>query len=293
LGVSLFLDLNHLFLINPKGGVEDVKSMKDAGFGMIFCNVLDFHPDDWQLVRDRAASLGVVCGPWMRPVDASFSFAREKFHRLVEIADEWDAPSIVNLEKELDGTGDEITGYVSDYMGDRDYAVSMEAWPFAATDWTPFKHAPVLPQIFPQEVEAANRPDDCRKQWWKVGVECCVFTFGTYWGQLPDTFDLLSPYGLYPADSVVFSQWSPEGDHQPCAKQPDPEVPTMPPVDATQARESVCFSAQAWEQTQHDYTPKARLTICRRIAQTANDDKTWNSIRDSILAILDNAGLPK
>src|SRR5262245_19677213 len=149
--------------------------MKQAGFGAIFCNVLDFHPSTWQLVRDRAEALGVVCGPWARPIDSTFSFDVDKFHSLLEVADDWGTPLIVNVEKELDGTGDILTGYIAEQCGERDYAISMEAWPFDSVDWTPFQDFPVLPQIFPHEVEAAKDPYGCRDQWWERGVSCVVF----------------------------------------------------------------------------------------------------------------------
>jgi hypothetical protein len=67
----------------------------------------------------------------------------------------------------------------------------------------------------------------------------------------------------------------------------------MPPVNATQARQAVCFDAQAWEQNEDSYTPLARLTVARRICQEGCNDPKWNSIRDQIVKLLDQQKVPK
>jgi hypothetical protein len=293
---SVFLERNHLFLVNPDGGVEDVAAMKAGGFGAIFCNVLDFDPGEWQLVRDRAAQQGVVCGPWARMIDSGFNFDPSKLDMLLGVADDWGQPAIINVEKELDWSASSLTQYIAEAVVGRDVAFSVECWPFASVDWRPLAEYPFLPQIFPQEVDAAKDPHACRDAWWAAGVRCVVFTFGTYWDIDPETFERLSPYGLYNADNCGndFQRWAAKGTTVACQSQPEPpKEPPMPPVTSTQAREAVCFDAQAWEQNEDAYTPLARLTVARRICSEGNTDPKWNTIRDEIVKLLDDQGVPK
>jgi hypothetical protein len=301
--VSVFLETNHLFLVNPKGGVEDVAAMKAAGFGAIFCNVLDFAPSDWDLIRDRAADLGVVCGPWARMIDAGFNYDPSKLDMLMEVARSWYQPYIINVEKELDYSGGDITNDIAEKVDGDDVAFSVEAWPFSTVDWNPLAKYPFLPQIFPQEVEAAKDPYACRWAWWNAGVRCVVFTFGTYWNQPPSTYDRLSPYGLYTADNVGndFQAWASLGVHQPCQDLPT-EPPPPPdqgggwkvaPINDTEAREAITYAARASIQNYEDDKPKGRVTVCKRIAQLDNTDPKWNSCRDKVVKALDDAGVPK
>lgn len=75
---------------------------------------------------------------------------------------------------------------------------------------------------------------------------------------------------------------------------PTPEDPDMEPVTDQQSREAVVFAVQAAAQNWgSDDKPRARLTVCRRIAQSRNDDAKWNACRDAIVAALDAAGVPR
>lgn len=305
--MSVFLETNHLFLVNPEGGVESVDKMAAAGFRAIFCNVLDFEPWQWETVRQRARNEGIACGPWLRTIDANFAWDVTKLERLIAIADDWDEPFIVNSEKELDWSGAELTTVIADMVGDRDAAISVEAWPFASVDWTPVSHMPVLPQIFPQEVEVAKDPEACRAAWFAAGMRCCVFTFGSYWDQSPDQFDRLTPYGVYTADNCGddFAAWSELGTHEPCsgsASTPEPEPPEPPTeevpdvtahISDEEAREGIVYAARASIQNYENYKPLGRVQVCQRIASAGNTDPKWNSCREQVVAALDEAGVPK
>ena len=179
--MSVFLETNHLFLRNPRGGVEDVQNMKANGFGAIFCNVGDHEPAEWSVVRDRARAANVVCGPWLRTSDESNEFVPNKLLRLIEIADDWDAPYIVNSESELKGSGSDLTEYINRLCSQDEWALSMEPWPFANVDWTPVD-APVLPQCFGPEWGA--KVAEVRSEWRRVGIRCVVPTYASYsgWG---------------------------------------------------------------------------------------------------------------
>jgi hypothetical protein len=216
--MSIFLDTNHLFLRDPQGGPGNIANMKAAGFGAIFCNIGDFLLSDWDHIRERARIAGVVCGPWLRTTTVSNTFSMDKFNYLISTADQWGSPFIVNSEVELKGSGVQLTSMIAERVGDRDVAISMEAWPFWDVDWKPVGHIPMLPQIFPVESEAAKRPDDCKEQWHKFGVKCVVFTFGSYRTQKPTDYKLLSPYGVYTADDCNddFQPWRPTGEGSPC-----------------------------------------------------------------------------
>jgi len=220
---SIFVRTNHLFLRAPDGGVEDVASMGAAGFGAIFCNVGDYPLDRWSIVRERAQAAGVVCGPWLRTAEGgSGDFDPERLGFLIDVADDWRAPLIVNSESELKGTGRDVTSFIADEVGERDAALSMEPWPFANVDWSPVAHLPLLPQIFgPSWAEDA---DDARAEWYRVGMSCVVSTFGSYSGWSPDLYDRLSPYGVYTGDDCGndFARWAALGTRDPYA----PDTPT-------------------------------------------------------------------
>jgi hypothetical protein len=223
--MSVFLDRNHLFLRSSRGGVEDVASMSAAGFTAIFCNIDPnaCAPEDWDLVRDRAQSLGVVCGPWLRTADAHGEFDAGRLDLLIDVADAWGwTPLIVNSEKEIDHTGDDVTGFIAEQVGDRDAAISVEVRPFGAVDWRPLARYPILPQSFPAETGIADPDDVIRANWWAAGVQCVVVTYGTYGGMQPDEFARLTPYGLYTADDCgnQFARWSPVGSTEPCSTVP-------------------------------------------------------------------------
>lgn len=225
LSASVFTNTNHLFLRAPDGGVEDVANMKASGFGAIFCNIGDYPLERWDFIRSRAVSAGVVCGPWLRIAeDGTGAFDPERLGFLIDVADEWGSPLIVNGEAELKGSGDEITTFIADEVKGRDAALSMEPWPFANVDWRPVGHLPILPQIFGDQW--GDDAEAAREEWFRCGVSCVVNTFGTYGGSNPNSYDLLAPYGLYTADDCgnVFAPWSPIGTR-------DPYAPDIPPTN--------------------------------------------------------------
>ena len=224
---SVFLETNHLFLRNPRGGVEGVAEMAAASFGVILCNIGDYPPSDWQVIRDRAKSAGVKCGPWLRTANSSGTFDEARLELLVDTADSWDwAPLVCNSEKEIDHSGSELTSYIANELGDRDAAISMEVRPFGAVDWRPVAKYPILPQNFPAETHIGDTDYAIRENWNAAGCPCVAITYGAYGGMVPDEFARLTPYGVYTGDDCGndFEQWAPLGNCEPCAH----EVPTPP-----------------------------------------------------------------
>jgi hypothetical protein len=219
--MSVFLETNHLFLRAPDGGVEDVANMKAAGFGAIFCNVGDYPPGAWATVRTRASTHQVICGPWLRTSDESNEFSPTKLLHLIEVADRWNAPYIVNSETELKGSGSELTSYINQVCSG-DWALSMEPIPFANVDWYPIK-APVLPQCFGPEF-GGEKTAEVVELWHNYGVRCVVPTFGTYSEWQPSLYNLLEPFGLYTADDCGnnFAPWEGVGQLNPCEEAPVP-----------------------------------------------------------------------
>src|SRR5580765_822218 len=232
---SIFLDTIHLFLRAPDGGVDNVAAMKAAGFGAVFCNIGDSPPDTWRTVREAASASGVVCGPWLRTTTPSNAFSVDKLDLLIACADAWGhVPFIVNSESELKGSGSELTKLIAEKVGNRDAGISVEAWPFSDVEWWYLNKHPVLVQIFPQEGGApARQPDACRSQWYAYGIKCVAFTFGSYWQMDPNTFDRLSPYGVYTADdcSGNYAAWAPKGMREPCQGVQPPFKPNPPEVN--------------------------------------------------------------
>jgi len=228
LAESIFTRTNHLFLRNPRGGVEGVAEMAASGFGAIYCNVGDYPPDEWATIRSRAVAAGVECGPWLRTAEGGTgAFDPERLGFLIDLADEWGTSFIVNTEAEADHSGDEITTFIADEVGGRDAALSMQPWPFASVDWRPVGHLPILPQIFGEQW--GKDAEDARTEWFRQGAQCVVDTFGTYAidgkASTPAMYHRLSPYGLYTADDCGnnFVPWEEAGQREPYP--PDDVIP--------------------------------------------------------------------
>jgi hypothetical protein len=214
--VSAF-DSTFLMLRHPNGGVEDLRAMKEAGYAGVFCNIGDHPPEAWEyIVRPRARALGMYCGPWLHTRQGDGRFAPGKLEALIACADRWGSPLIVNSEKEIDGSGDACTGMIAEEVGDRDAAISMEAWLFnpPSVDWSPVSHLPMLLQIFPQESPPARDPEACKLHAHDCGVECVYFTYGSYGGVRPSLYSLISPFSIYTADDLGgdYAAWRPRGE---------------------------------------------------------------------------------
>jgi len=199
--------------------------MAEHGFTAIFCNIKDFPPSEWSVVRKNASAAKVVCGPWSRMCsgDAGSQYDRAFLDRLVACADEWRAPFIVNGESEVDGRN-EVVEEIVKVCGARDWAFSTLPTPFWDNDWTLLADIPVLPQCFGQSYADAY---EVRRQWQARGVRCVVATFGTYSGWTPELYPLDAPYGLYTADDCGnnYAPWGLTGSCQPCAGAPAPQPP--------------------------------------------------------------------
>jgi hypothetical protein len=194
--------------------------MKKAGFGAIFCNIGDYLPSDWDVVRERAKAAGVVCGPWLRTNSTEPpEFDPAKLEYLIEIADSWEwAPLIVNSEKEIDHTDDDITGFIAQEVGDRDAAISSEVRPYQSVDWRPLAKYVALPQNFPAESGMLDTDDMIRENWQRAGFSCVVITYGTYHGMKPTDFLRLDPYGIYTGNDTGgnYEAWGSLGICDPC-----------------------------------------------------------------------------
>jgi hypothetical protein len=204
------------------GGIEDCDRQADAGFKGIFVNIGDYPADQWLTIRQRALNEGMACGPWLRTQAPDGGFSEQRLQHLIEIADEWRSPLIVNCEKELDGTGSDYTKLIAQAVGDRDAALSVEATPFASVDWGPVAYLPVLPQL---NLESGHTDIQAVAPLWRSwGFRCVYPTFGTYGGRLPTDYRLQAPYSLYSADDVGgdYEAWRPTSSgYQGCTDNPD------------------------------------------------------------------------
>lgn len=286
-----------LFLDNPRGGVEDIAyvASKAPWVKTLFLNVRDYDPDEWQTVRARASAAGIRTGPWSPTNDrATGDFSPRHLDDLVSVADEWrDSPLIVNPEKDIDGSGSEITAYMARNLGGREAAFSVQAWPFDSVDWRPLRSYPILPQIFPAESEAAKDPARCKARWHERGAELVYFTFGTYGGMRPSDFALQAAYSLFPGDPVLATYslelWQPRSS----GFDPTSGATVPPPPNAAQLAPAYLARigelAREWEELEPSSTPLARLTIIRRIAESTGPE--WNASRQAIAIALDGAGV--
>jgi hypothetical protein len=227
--MSVFKEECFLFLRAPDGGVEDLQAMKTAGFGGVFCNIGDYPAAAWEkIIRPRALSLGMFCGPWARTADAASKWDPNRLSLIIGCADRWESPLVVNSETELNvPNGSEILAALVAAVGDREAALSMEPTPYWDVDWSPVADMVVLPQCFGHDYANA---EGVRDNWHARGVECVFPTFGTYSGWQPTLYPLIAPYSLYTGDDCGnnFKAWSPTGTgYQGCKQSgyipPDPE----------------------------------------------------------------------
>jgi len=228
--VSVF-DQPFLFLRTPGGNVEDLDRMQAAGFRGVFCNVREHEAAEWEVVRRKALARGMFCGPWAHTMNAARAFSFDVLDKIIETADRWRSPLIVNSEKELDNSGSTLTRVIAERVGGRDAAISMQAFLFFSVEWTPVKHLPMLLQIFPAESIAAKDPLGCRERAWNAGCERVYLTFGSYREQHPGLYRLQEPYSVYTGDDCGndYQAWSPTSSGYQATRQVTPNPPPRPP----------------------------------------------------------------
>ena len=213
--------------------MDDLAKQKAAGYGGVFCNIGDASgPDKWATVRKHAREQEMFCGPWLRTADAHTEWDVNRFHFLLDTADAWESPLIVNCEKEIDYTDDDLTSYIVAQIGEREAAMSTEQMPFGAVDWTPLGKAgiPVLPQVFPAETGRGETAEQTRQAWWDRGVQCVYMTYGSYAAKHGDPdaswYVLDAPYSIYTADDCGYdyAAWSPTSHtYEGCRGLPPPD----------------------------------------------------------------------
>lgn len=236
--MSVFLERNHLFARKPSDA-GDPAEMRKAGFGILLCNIGDYPPDEWMDLRDRAMAEGLIVGPWLRTADARNDFVPQKLLFLIDIAELWgDAPFVVNSEKEIDLTGDDITAWIETMIRGLDAAISSEIRPYMSVDWTPLAKFPALPQRFPAEQAVRDDDTEIRRRWYEAGFNCVVITYGSYHGMVPTQFPRLSPYGVYTADDCRnnFMPWQPVGEIEPCKEEDVIRIGSQHGIEATHKR---------------------------------------------------------
>ena len=217
--MSVFKTKSWLYLRNPRGGVEDLDRMQAAGFEGVFCNIGDHTPDEWQTIRGRAGARGMFCGPWARTATAGNAWSPYILDRIIDCAEVWESPLIVNCESEIQGTGTEATGLIAESCAGLDAAIAPEPIPFDNVGWWPCKEMPTLPQIRAENVPSL---DWIIEQWHAYGIDCVFPTYSSWGGDTPGDFPLNAPYGVYTGDDMGgnYAAWSPrEHSYQGCVEQ--------------------------------------------------------------------------
>jgi peptidoglycan hydrolase-like protein with peptidoglycan-binding domain len=206
LAVSVF-DRPGLYLRNPRGGVEDVATMKAGGFSWIAINVGDHAADEWSLVEQRAEASGVTVLPWRRCTNDAH------VNELCDLAQrEYSGSVIVNAEKELD-TGEVSAEAILTATEDMDAALSTEPFVFGNLAGSRLLARLIVQlQLFPQENDPSTRPRDCRARAFELGAKKVHFMLGMH-DLAPDAFpERQAPYSVFTADDCgnVFGPWSPQ-----------------------------------------------------------------------------------
>ena len=194
-----------LYLRDPRGGVEDVQRMKDAGFDYICVNSHDFSIDAWDVVFARADAAGMPCGVW------KFVRSDEDVNALRDEAKELGGPMIVNAEKPLDH-GEVSIEAIADACREMDAAISTEPQLYGSVDWSRVKDIPIQIQLFPQENATSRDPRGCRAHAFERGPRFVHFMLGIHElaaGSFPQR---RQPYTVYTADDCanVFGPWAPQ-----------------------------------------------------------------------------------
>lgn len=293
-------DKPFLFIDNPRGGTDQLDKMKAAGFQGAFGNVIDYPPEAWDVHRARARQWGMFFGPWGRtghPPPVGTGFERDKAEKIISIGRHWGGPYVLNCEKEIDNSGNTITGYITSMVGIDDCALSTEAWPFGNVDWSPVAHLPVLPQIFPQDwwgqppkmVELVmSRAEASKSEWHKRGIKCVYYTFGTYGNYTPANFELVAPYSLYTADAIGatnYANWKPTSTGFKGCVEIAPPVPPVP--TPKQVRNKVLDAVDPWLVAQTKPVPLSRIKTIERIAGNEFTDEEWRLVTPTIKELLD------
>jgi len=157
--------------------------------------------------------------------------------------------------------------------------------------------------VFPQAYFNANdgyRPSLCVRYWTRVGVpaERLNLTIGLYRSELDqpkpgvrlagaEWVPLLREAGVARNFSIFMAEYSTAQD----LLGLDPLSLVPPAPTAAETRTRIVATAQAWEAAQPRPTPRARITIARRIASPDNTNAKWLSIVEEIVALLDGTGV--
>lgn len=187
--------------------------MKAAGMKWLALNVGDGqHWDDWLIVRERAAIVGVEVLPWARCRTLS------DCHDLLETADLFASKVILNIEDEfkdvLPPSG--VAALLPDYTMQShalDVAISTVGWLYNAVDYRPLSDLPFLLQVFwedmrfdPSLMESKQR--DCVLHAREKGVTYVGVTFLTVRSQPSFYAYHNGTRSLYTGDDVGGGNWT-------------------------------------------------------------------------------------
>jgi len=155
-----------LFLLEPRGGTEDIAAAHLAGFTYLLLNLGYVSGGDWGTHRQRAEALGMPVVPWKRTADL------------------WRAPAAAhNLEREAATTFPprNLASLAGSY-GPRVRAVITEPW-MQLVDWRPLGGWVAMPEAF-LNARPSYLPADLTAHAHDMGCPMAVPVFG--WGQWAD-----------------------------------------------------------------------------------------------------------
>lgn len=204
-----------MFLLEPRGGTEDVARWKQAGGTYLLLNIAPVSGGDWHVHRKRAKACGLIVVPWQRVRTIEDAIDVEL------AADAWNSPACAhNLETEaMTALPPELLGRVTDpFPKARVRAVVTEPWMQNGAGWkTLGKRGWVaMPEAFlnanpawdPTVVCAHAKPE---------GMPLAVPAFG--WGKWKDAPTYVAPghylsrwsgpFAVYPGDGKeqLYGEW--------------------------------------------------------------------------------------
>jgi len=194
----------------------------DNHIGWVACN-LEYAPAQWNAVRQRAASMGIRCIPWIRlchvHLGEDFETIKQRLALLTQTAINWGENLILpNYEDEAATYAPaDVANHLYNVLDwDGDTGWSSLAWLLNDVDYRPINHDPMLLQIFPTDnrwpfdksVIEAKMGDCVHHARVDKGFDYVGVTYQTYSGATPAIYDCQSyMHSVFSGNHIGHGQW--------------------------------------------------------------------------------------
>ncbi len=165
-------------LLEPRGGVEDMDAVKNAGFTYVLLNLAFIRGGDWDLVRGRCAARGIEVVPW-RTVHTLADVAQ-----IENTAADWGSRACVHELEDINTvTPQALAAYVKAHYPDRVRGVMTQPWAQNGAGWHYLADWVGMPEAY-MNASSAFLPADLVGHLQQEGIPRCVPVLG--WGVWSD-----------------------------------------------------------------------------------------------------------